>query len=513
MKKKYKIDIEKIICQLDEKNNNLLKLINTNVRDALKIFEEITYTLSNVNYENIHNYYSKLISKEQFKRNQQYIKSFIYCYNQSTKIVVNKIKNNNISIHNKFLIYLVENYKKINSDSNDEFYSKFHIVFFNGIKKTTISFSNIYSFLDSEYNYKKRRKMYYGFINKIKNNELIFKENIESIIKNNLKQKEYLLNICNYNNINLNVFKKLEKTIKNSKILLKYFLLKKEYFNKKSILPIELFSSPYKYKFDFNLEDVEKAFAIYGKEYYSTILSKINNDVFIDKLALHMGVNISDMYGNCMIIVNKSNKLEDMFIVAHELGHCLYNNYTENKIIISKDILSSEICAIFNEILLNEYFVNSQKINDFYFLDSIMKIIIDGTLGSNLLKKIYIDGNINYDSLKNQYITLLRKIYENNLLLSYSEFDFIINNYVYNDIYILRYTLALIIAINIYHNIQNDFNYMERYKEFIHKSSTIVKNKELFELLNIDLNDNSTYLNVINYIEKLMEVKSEKNII
>lgn len=129
--------------------------------------------------------------------------------------------------------------------------------------------------------------------------------------------------------------------------------------------------------------------------------------------------------------------------------------------------------------------------------------MIDGIIEHNLFNYIYIKNNMNYLSIKNEYLRLLKEIYGDNLNLDNSDVDIIINNNIFNGVYLLRYIFALIISINIKIKLDNDLNYVNKYQKFIKCSSSSESIDELLNLLDLDTNDESIYENVINYVEKL----------
>ena len=132
---------------------------------------------------------------------------------------------------------------------------------------------------------------------------------------------------------------------------------------------------------------------------------------------------------------------------------------------------------------------------------------MDGIIEQNLSNYIYIKNNINYESIKKEYMRLLKGICKENLNIDNSALDIIINNNIYNSVYLLRYLFALIISINIKTKIDEDSNYVNIYQRFIKNSSNTESIDELLSLLDLNLNDESLYDNVINYIKSLIKSK------
>ena len=500
----YVSDITNIRDSCVDLNNKICKLINKinikcDYQDVKNDHYIITCKLSNIEYKNLYDFYSQKISLKQFQQNKKNIKKAYNKYNYSCKLLINNFFVNN----DKYLIYLNEILKK-SKNSINKFFKNFKKIIIIENKKVIISLYNIYNAIDSEKNICNKEKIYYEFIKKIRVHERRFKHYFENQIKNNLKNKNYLINVAIENNINLRSLNKFQQKINDTNIIKTYIEFKKNKLGINNLLPIELFSSNYESKYVLQKEDLSNIFSVFGNNYVQLFANKMDNDIFINKTTANMGINISDLYGNSMILFNESNTIEDNYILIHELGHSIYNYYVNNKLLISKDILSSEICALVNELLLNDYFMKNGIVTSTYFLDSIMKIIVDGVIEHNLSNYIYFKNDINYFSIKKEYIKILKEIYKNNLSLENSDLDIIINNNISNGVYLLRYVFALIISINIKIKIDNDLNYVSKYQKFIKDSSNSESIDVLLNMLDIDINDESIYENVIKYIENLI---------
>lgn len=497
----YRSDITNIKDSCIFLNKKIYELINQikrkcNYKDIKDSHYDITCKLSSIEYKNLYDFYSKNISLRHFKQNKKSIKKVYKKYNYSCKLFINKFYDNN----DKYLTYINEKSKKSTNETNN-FLKNFTKKIIVENKKVTISLYNIYNVIDSEKNVRNKTKIYCEFIKKIRIHERQFKHYFEKQIKKNLENKNYFIDTVN--NINLSCLIKFQQKFNDSGIIEKYIDYKKNKLGIYDLHPIELFSSDYESKYNLNEEDFNNIFSMFGDNYIKLVINKINNGIFANKTTEIMGINVSDIYGNSMIIFNESNTIEDNFIIIHELGHSLYNYYVDNKLLIAKDILSSEICALVNELLLNDYFVKNGIMNSTYFLDSIMKIIVDGIIEYNLFNYIYIKNNMDYLSVKKEYLRLLKEIYGNNLNLDNSDVDIIINNNIFNGVYLLRYIFALIISINIKIKLDNDLNYVKKYQKFIKYSSSDKSIDELLNLLDLHTNDESIYENVINYVEKL----------
>ena len=118
---------------------------------------------------------------------------------------------------------------------------------------------------------------------------------------------------------------------------------------------------------------------------------------------------------------------------------------------------------------------------------------------------------INYFYIKDEYYKIITELYKNQLIIEEGNIDFIIDNFISNDIYYLRYMLALIISINIFINIKNNSNGINEYINFLKYSSLCSNIDEALKNVGIDLNKIITYERVIEYLYELMKYNDVKH--
>ncbi|MBQ7140077.1 MAG: hypothetical protein IJO32_01080 [Bacilli bacterium] len=507
---KYNLkELKKIYCEF-------IKIINNskNHSNIVRFHKRITYTYSNMKYDNFYNFYSKKINRLQFEKNNKTIQKFKNKYIKTCDLLFDyfqKFSRNNSD--NKYLLYLKQNYKISKDEYYIKFYNNFKVDVFVENKKIMVSFSNIYDLMDLINSHSNKEYIYHKFTKKINEYEKRFKKHIVSIINNNLCIENYFSNILTENNINYNCLCNIKTIIKRSEILNMYVSYKKKILKNDNLFQIELFSYNYYYNINFKLENILEVFSLFGENYISNIKNKLQNSIIIDNTLNNKGLTISNLSGNGFILIKNLNTIENIFVTVHELGHLMYNYYIDNKFMTSKEILISEISAILNEILLNDYLVKNNLSNNIYFLDSVMKILVNGIIEFEFLEDIYLYHNNDYSYIKEKYYEITKNLYNEEVHINKDNIDFIIDNNIYNDIYPLRYIVALIISINIFKNIQEDSNYINKYFKFIKQSSSVNSIDEALKILNINLKQKKVYENMISYLYNIINhcIISEKN--
>ena len=251
-------NIKDTCIYLNKKICELIKQINKkcNYKDVKDEHYNITCELSNIEYKNLYCFYSKKISLKQFKKNKKNIKKIYKKYNYSCSLFINKFIDDN----DKYLIYLKENSKRTNRSFRN--FTKRVII---EKKEVIISLYNIYNAIDLEKDICNKEKIYYEFIKKIRIHERRFKRYFENQIKNNLKNKNYLINTLIDNNITLRSLSKFQQKINDTNIIEIYIELKKNKLGINDLLAIELFSSDYESKYALQKEDLSNIFSVFIK--------------------------------------------------------------------------------------------------------------------------------------------------------------------------------------------------------------------------------------------------------
>lgn len=117
-------------------------------------------------------------------------------------------------------------------------------------------------------------------------------------------------------------------------------------------------------------------------EEYNSILQKAYNERWIDWLETkgkRSGAYSSGSYlTRPYILMNWNDNIDNLFTLAHELGHSLHSYYThqnQNKRYGSYSIFVAEVASTANEALLNDYLLKTleDKNKKLYLLNNFLK--------------------------------------------------------------------------------------------------------------------------------------------
>ncbi len=178
------------------------------------------------------------------------------------------------------------------------------------------------------------------------------------------------------NNIPMSVYENLIQTARNNTAVLKrYMNLKKklimkqknlkEYWSYDTSLSFTDYSKDYPY--EIGKEIVYNAVAPLGKEYQSRIRTALDNrwvDVY-ENDGKDTGASSGGLYGvHPFIKMNYNDTMDNMFTLAHELGHSMhsvYANETQPYTTTGYTTFVAEVASTFNEQLLIDYLLSKTK--------------------------------------------------------------------------------------------------------------------------------------------------------
>lgn len=115
------------------------------------------------------------------------------------------------------------------------------------------------------------------------------------------------------------------------------------------------------------VEMVIQSLSPLGEEYTSTMEKGLTTDRWVDKYP-HIGKSTGAysyfIYnGNPVISMNHTNKITDVYTMAHEGGHSMHTWYSKRNSYATFDYTSlhAEVASLFNEQFLNNYLINNAK--------------------------------------------------------------------------------------------------------------------------------------------------------
>jgi len=174
------------------------------------------------------------------------------------------------------------------------------------------------------------------------------------------------------NNIPESVYYNLVETVnKNLKTLHRWAEIKKKYLKLDELHPydsyVTLFPSVQKsYTYDEALELMKKALAPLGDDYIKNMVHGFENrwiDVYETKSKRSGAYSNSSGSGpHPFILLNWNNTLDDVFTLAHELGHNMHSFYSEKNQpyqYVDYSIFVAEVASTANEALLLDYLIKN----------------------------------------------------------------------------------------------------------------------------------------------------------
>ena len=243
-------------------------------------------------------------------------------------------------------------------------------------EKIVVTGENLSSLLKKLENQKDREKVFTEFFDIYKKKENSFASIYNGIVQRNLaesKARNYnniLESFLKGNNISNEVFENLIFTTKNmTEPLKKYINLRKEklsleeYHTFDRFLPLA--ESNKKYNYEEGKILVKQAIAVMGEDYinnFDYLLEKGAVDVYASK-GKRGGAYSWGTYGTRpYILLNYNDELNDVFTLAHEMGHSmhsLYSNKTQPYATHDYTIFVAEVASTFNEHLLLDYLLKT----------------------------------------------------------------------------------------------------------------------------------------------------------
>ena len=177
------------------------------------------------------------------------------------------------------------------------------------------------------------------------------------------------------NNIPLNVYDNLIKTVnENLAPLRRWASLKKKLLKIDELHTYDLYvplfqsGSERKYTYDEAVEIVYKALEPMGKEYLETLRTAFENrwiDVYETQAKRSGAYSSGTTFGmHPYVLLNWAGLLNDVFTLAHEMGHNMHSYYTgQNQPYpyANYSIFLAEVASTFNESLLLEYLIQNSS--------------------------------------------------------------------------------------------------------------------------------------------------------
>jgi oligoendopeptidase F len=255
---------------------------------------------------------------------------------------------------------------------------KFPKVYDENKKEIEISHGRYYAAMyskDREYRKRFFKNYFTPFMNYVNTYATLFNGNLKANIFN-AKARNYNSSLeasLDSNNIPVSVYKNLVKTCnENLQPLRRWAALKKKILEIDELHPydvyVSLFPSDFSNKFEYDKgkEIVLNALKPLGEDYLSSIKYAFENrwiDVYETRYKRSGAYSSGTTFGvHPYVLLNWSDLLNDVFTLAHEMGHNMHSFYTGKNQpypYANYTIFLAEVASTFNESLLLDYLIES----------------------------------------------------------------------------------------------------------------------------------------------------------
>lgn len=235
---------------------------------------------------------------------------------------------------------------------------------------------------------------------------------------------------------------------------------------------------------------VLEALAPLGEDYISKVSEGFNNrwiDVFENKGKRNGAYSFGSYESFPYILLNFDNKINDMFTLAHEMGHSMHSYYTRtNQEYIYGDytIFLAEVASTVNESLLMQYLLKTTTDKNFkeyllnYFMEQFRGTLFRQTMFAEfeMITHDMVESGepLTVDSLSSLYKDLNLKYYGDEIILDDEiAIEWTRIPHFYSAFYVYQYATGYSAAIALSEKILNEGEVaVEKYKDFLKSGSS-----------------------------------------
>ena len=277
-----------------------------------------------------------------------------------------------------------------------------------------------------------------------------------------------------------------------------------------------------KISFEEAKETVLKALAPLGEDYVNKVKEGFENrwiDVY-ENQGKRSGAYSAGAYGcHPYVLLNYNGTLDDMFTLAHEMGHAMHSNYsneTQPYIYAGYKIFVAEVASTCNEILLMEYLLKNttdKKERAYllnHYLDSFKGTVYRQTQFAEyemLTNKMYEDGeSLTADNLSSVYLELNKKYYGSDIISDEQiAYEWARIPHFYYNFYVYQYATSYCAAFSVAHKIlEEGAPAVERYKKFLSGGCSMAP-VELLKIAGVNLETPAPIQNALNAFGEIIK--------
>ena len=294
-----------------------------------------------------------------------------------------RVKSHTLSKEEEKILALAEDITSTPYDAYSIFTNadiKFPIIIDDSDSEVEVSHARFYSAMhskDREY----RQRAFFNHLQPYKH----YINTFTTLFNGNLKSKIFIAKARGYkstreaslsrNNIPLSVYDNLiENTNRNLLPLHRWTAIKKKMLGVTELNPYDVYASLFrsdeekKYTFDEAAQLVNSALKPLGENYLSVLNTAFNNrwiDVYESTAKRSGAYSSGTTFGvHPYVLLNWTNLLNDVFTLAHEMGHNMHSFFTgqyQPYPYANYSIFLAEVASTFNESLLLEYLIKNSS--------------------------------------------------------------------------------------------------------------------------------------------------------
>lgn len=328
------------------------------------------------------------------------------------------------------------------------------------------------------------------------------------------------------------IYKKLIKNVRAElPLLFEYFELKrkalglKDFYNYDAYASLN-YASKKKYTYEEAIEVIKEAVRPLGQEYVS-LIQRAKDERWIDVYPnknKRSGAFENAIYGyHPVIMTNFNSELEDVFTLAHELGHAMhsyFSNRTQNREKAQFTIFVAEVASITNEMLLINYLLQNAKTDierlELYnkLLDNVRLTIFRQTMFAEFEEKAHAiheeGGALSKDKLCEMYYNLNKDYFGKKVkLLDEVKYEWARIPHFFTAFYVYKYAIGMISALNFSSRIiSGEKDAVKKYLEFL-SAGCSKKPNEILAAAGCDLEKEETYTKAFELVKEALKDFSE----
>lgn len=346
------------------------------------------------------------------------------------------------------------------------------------------------------------------------------------------KYKNALSSALEDEEIDENVYLTLIKKVhENLPVLFEYFKIKQKELGLEDFYIYDAMASTEKknqktYSYDEAIEIIKYAVKPLGEEYVN-LVQRAKDERWIDvypNKGKRSGAYKTGIYGyHPFVLTNFEGELDDIFTLAHELGHAMHSYYSDKmqpREMAYYPIFLAEIASTTNEVLLVNYLISQSKTDDEKrvlfnkLFDDVKATIFRQTMFAEFEEKMHSmhekGEGLTKDKICNVYFDLNKQYFGEVKLTEETKYEWARIPHFFTAFYVYKYATGMICAINFANRIlSNEAGAVEDYFKFLSAGSSDIPTK-ILKRSGCDLTKDETFEKAFDYLKSIL--KQWKNI-